>query len=329
MESLSTTGEIRQTLQAWGQDVRRLEQALGQVIVGQEVIVRQVLTALVCGGHVLIEGTPGLGKTLLVRTLSQLVTAKFSRIQCTPDLMPADITGTQVLTDTEQGRTWIFQPGPLFGQVILVDEINRATPKTQAALLEAMQEGAVTIGNSTHSLPQPFFVLATQNPLEMEGTYPLPEAQLDRFLLHILVPFPARNALAHILLRDFNKTFDEQPILSGARLLELRKLVHQVPIAPPVLDKLLELLFLLQPNGMHGKWIRQGPSPRAGQAVLWAAQATALFQGRYAVSSMDLEEVLLPALRHRILLSLEGQAEDVSKEELIRTAWQRAKGVGA
>jgi MoxR-like ATPase len=294
--------------------------ALGQVVVGQAAVVEQVLAALVAGGHVLLEGVPGLGKTLLVRTLGQVSGLSFSRVQFTPDLMPGDITGTQVF-DRESGELR-FAPGPLFANLVLADEINRATPRTQSALLEAMQEHTVTAGGQSHALPAPFFVLATQNPLEMEGTYPLPEAQLDRFLFKVLVPFPSDDELARIGERTTGPTVDTPPrVLEPAELVAAIQLVRQVVVAPHVLDYAVRLVGATHPERSAvaevGRFVRYGASPRGLQALLLAAKVAALRSGRWNVAFGDLAQVALPALRHRLILHFEAIAEGVTPDALV------------
>ncbi|HEX2185487.1 MAG TPA: AAA family ATPase [Chloroflexota bacterium] len=294
--------------------------ALGQVIVGQPAVVEQVLTALVAGGHVLVEGVPGLGKTLLVRTLGQVTGLRFGRIQFTPDLMPGDITGTEVF-DRETGGLR-FSPGPIFTNLLLADEINRATPRTQSALLEAMQERTVTAGGQSHRLPDPFFVLATQNPLEMEGTYPLPEAQLDRFLFKVLVPFPSDEELAEIAERTTGPA-QARPsrVLDPAQLTASMALVRHVVLAPHVLDYAIKLIGATHPHRSPvpevERFVRYGSSPRGLQALVLAAKVTALRAGRWNVSFGDLEQVALPALRHRMLLHYEATAEGITPDHLV------------
>ena len=294
--------------------------ALGQVIVGQAEVIEQVLTGLVAGGHVLLEGVPGLGKTLLVRTLGRVTGLTFGRVQFTPDLMPGDITGTEVF-DRETGGLR-FAPGPIFTNLLLADEINRATPRTQSALLEAMQDRTVTAGGRTHPLPDPFFVLATQNPLEMEGTYPLPEAQLDRFLFKVLVPFPADEELA--LIGERTTGPDQKPpplVLEPEDLAAATDLVRQVVVAPHVLRRAVRLIAATHPDRSPvpevQRFVRYGSSPRGLQALLLAAKVTALRAGRWNVAFADLDQVALPALRHRLLLHFEATAEGVTPDHLV------------
>jgi MoxR-like ATPase len=297
---------------------------IAKVIVGHDEIVHGVLTCLFIGGHALLEGVPGLGKTLLVRTLADAVSLDFNRIQFTPDLMPADIIGTNIVMELPDGRrVFEFQPGPVFSQIVLADEINRATPKTQSALLEAMQEHSVTVGGQIHILKEPFFVMATQNPIEQEGTYPLPEAQLDRFLLKLIVGYSTRDELSTILDRT---TRGERPkaekVLDGETLLRLQALVRDVIIAPHVQDYAIRLALATHPNGpfaadVTNKYVRWGSSPRGAQTLVLAAKVRSLLDGRYNVSFEDLRRVYLPGLRHRVLLNFEAQAEGIDPDEIL------------
>jgi MoxR-like ATPase len=300
-----------------------IEAEIAKVIVGQKEVVRTVLVGILAGGHVLLEGVPGLGKTMLIRTLAQALDLDFSRIQFTPDLMPADITGTDIMEEQTTGqRGFRFQPGPVFANLILADEINRATPKTQSALLEAMQEKTVTVANTTYPLPAPFFVLATQNPIEQEGTYPLPEAQLDRFLFKIDVGFPSAAELNEILART---TGQENPIASkaagGPRLLSMQALARQVPIAQDVSHYISRLVVATHPDQSNAplvkQYVRYGASPRAGQALVLGAKITALLDGRYNVSFEDIGAIAPAALRHRLILNFEGQAEGIQPDAVI------------
>jgi MoxR-like ATPase len=297
---------------------------IGKVIVGHDEIVHGVLTCLFIGGHALLEGVPGLGKTLLVRTLAEAVELNFNRIQFTPDLMPADIIGTNVVMELPDGRrVFEFQAGPIFSQIVLADEINRATPKTQSAMLEAMQEHSVTVGGKIHRLKEPFFVMATQNPIEQEGTYPLPEAQLDRFLLKLVVGYSSREELSTILDRT---TRGEKPraenVLNGEKLLELQALVREVIVAPHVQDYAIRLALATHPRGPYAtevtnKYIRWGSSPRGAQTLVLAAKVRALLDARFNVSFEDLRRVYLASLRHRVLLNFEAQAEGVDPDEVL------------
>jgi MoxR-like ATPase len=303
--------------------VARVETAVGQVLVGQTDVVRQVLTAMFAGGHVLLEGVPGLGKTLLVRTLSQALSLDFGRIQFTPDLMPADILGTTVIVEGDGSREFVFRKGPVFTQILLADEINRATPKTQSALLEAMQEASVTVNGQNHRLSQPFMVLATQNPLEMEGTYPLPEAQLDRFLFKVDVPYPTLDELSRIIdLTTSTTTASVEPVLGAEELLELRGIVRAVAVAEPVKRYALRLVMATQP-GVEGapevtrSYVEYGASPRAAQAIILGAKVQALLAGRTQVDYIDVRAVAKPALRHRLLLNFEGEASGLTPDGLV------------
>ena len=311
-------------LEARAVDVRKsLDSALeslGSVIVGQKMVLEDVLTALVAGGHVLLEGVPGLGKTVLVRTLGQVTGLQFGRIQFTPDLMPADITGSQVF-ERETGRLE-FASGPVFTNLLLADEINRATPRTQSALLESMQEGTVTVGGETRKLPSPFLVLATQNPIEMEGTYPLPEAQLDRFLFKLLVPFPSDAELAQIAERTTgNEISTPQRVLDGEMLLEAGKLARTVLVAPHVMEHAVRLVSATHPERTTTadvrRFVRHGSSPRGLQSLVLAAKVIALRAGRWNVAFGDLDRAALPALRHRIILQFEAASEGVTPDTLI------------
>jgi len=272
---------------------------------------------------VLLEGAPGLGKTMLVRTLAQAVALKYSRIQFTPDLMPADVIGTSVVQENGDGRKSLgFQPGPIFTNLLLADEINRATPKTQSALLEAMQEKQVTVAHTSHLLEEPFFVMATQNPLEMEGTYPLPEAQLDRFLFKLRVPYPGREDLHDILDRTTQGTAATvSPVVNGAQILEMRKVVRTVPVAPHVQEHVVKLTMATHPenreNLLASKYIRYGSSPRGAQTLILGGKVRALLDGRYNVSMEDIRALMLPALRHRIILNFEAQADGRTPDDLL------------
>ncbi|MEO6954413.1 MAG: MoxR family ATPase [Polyangia bacterium] len=315
--------DVERQVSSFRDEVGRLRAEIARVIVGHEEVVEGTLMSLLAGGHVLIEGVPGLGKTLLVRTLADALDLPFSRVQFTPDLMPADILGTQVLVeDPAGGRRFEFQRGPIFASLVLADEVNRATPKTQSALLEAMQERSVTIAKTTHMLPAPFFVLATQNPLEMEGTYPLPEAQLDRFFVKLRVRLPSNESLHQILDRTTGEaTPRAEKVLSGARLLELSQLARQVPVARPVQDFVVRLVQATHPGDgapeLVRKYVRYGSSPRGAQACLLGAKVLALLDGRFAVSTDDLRKVAPLALRHRMILNFEGAAEGIDPDRII------------
>jgi MoxR-like ATPase len=302
-----------------------LRSEIGKVIVGYETIVEDVLICLFCGGHVLLEGVPGLGKTLLVRTLSDVFSLEFRRIQFTPDLMPADIIGTNiVMEDAATGkRQFQYQPGPIFGQIILADEINRATPKTQSAMLEAMQEHSVTSGGQIRKLPEPFMVLATQNPIEQEGTYPLPEAQLDRFFFKLLVPYSNREELRTIIDRTTTGQDPKAQRVTGAeQIMQAQELVRHVVIAEHVQDYAIRLVLATHPQGefapdVTNRFVRFGSSPRGVQALVLAGKVRAMLDERYHVSFDDIEASVMPALRHRILLNFEGQAEGITTDEVL------------
>jgi MoxR-like ATPase len=302
----------------------QIEAEVGNYIVGQRDVVRHTLICLIAGGHALLEGVPGLGKTMLVRTLARVLDLTFARIQFTPDLMPADIVGTDILEEAEDGRReFRFQPGPVFTNLLLADEINRATPKTQSALLEAMQEHTVTVANRSYPLGPPFLVLATQNPIEMEGTYPLPEAQLDRFLFKINVGFPPSDELVEILNRTTGAAEPEVGVVAdGATVLAMGMLARQVPVASNVADYAARLTVATHPESdaapdVVRKYVRYGSSPRGAQALILGGKVTALLAGRYNVAYEDLRAVAPAALRHRVLLNFEGQAEGVSTDDVV------------
>jgi MoxR-like ATPase len=324
--AISESVDARQVMEqvaAFRTDVLRLRDEVGKVIVGHEAIVEGVIASLLAGGHALLEGVPGLGKTMLVRTLAEALDLTFSRVQFTPDLMPADILGTNVIAEDAAGRrNFEFQRGPIFANILLADEINRATPKTQSALLEAMQEQSVTVAKHTYKLEPPFFVLATQNPLEMEGTYPLPEAQLDRFFVKLKVTFPTREALHVIMDRTTRaESVHAERVLTGARLLALRDLARQVPVARNVQDFALRVLEATHPSAqapeITKKYVRYGASPRGAQALLLGAKIHALLQGRFAAAADDVRWICKPALRHRLILNFEGEAEGVDPDTII------------
>lgn len=305
---------------------QRLRAEVGKVIVGQNEIVEQTLIALFANGHVLLEGVPGLGKTLLVSTLGKVLTLPFARIQFTPDLMPADICGTSIVLENPHTgqREFSFKPGPIFHQLILADEINRATPKSQSALLEAMQERAVTMAGQTRSLDLPFFVMATQNPVEQEGTYPLPEAQLDRFLFKIVVPYAKREELFTILSRTTrNLTPKITPIIDGRYILAAQRLAQRIVVAPHVQDYVVRLVLATHPGSEYAndeisKYVHVGVSPRGAQAIISASKVKALINGRYAVSFRDIHDIAPAALRHRIVLSFEAESDSVTGDDLVQ-----------
>ncbi|MGC8641304.1 MAG: AAA family ATPase [Isosphaeraceae bacterium] len=320
--------DSRESMEARAEEFRtrynQVKSEISKVIVGHEDIVHGVLACLFIGGHALLEGVPGLGKTLLVRTLADALELDFNRIQFTPDLMPADIIGTNVVMEAPDGRRMFeFQSGPIFSQIVLADEINRATPKTQSALLEAMQEHSVTVGGHIHRLKEPFFVMATQNPIEQEGTYPLPEAQLDRFLFKLIVGYSTRDELATVLDRT---TRGERPkadkVMDGETLIRFQDLVREVIIAAHVQDYAIRLALATHPQGPYAaaatnQYIRWGSSPRGVQTLVLGAKVRALLDGRYNVSFEDLRRVYLPALRHRVLLNFEAQAEGIDPDEVL------------
>jgi MoxR-like ATPase len=321
---MSEENKLRSRLEQFREDVRHLEAEIGRVLVGQSNVVRSTVIALIAGGHILLEGVPGLGKTLLVRTLAEAVEGEFSRIQFTPDLMPADLTGTNIMGNGPEGiRRFEFQKGPVFANIVLADEINRATPKTQAALLEAMQEHSVTVGGITHRLEGLFFVLATQNPLEMEGTYPLPEAQLDRFFGKVLVPFPTMDEMVGIL--DRTTTSAEPKVEStfpSQRILEMGKLARDIMVADEITRYAVELCVSTHPEHPKAtpfvrKYVRFGASPRGAQALLLGAKINAILDGRFNVAREDLKTLAPMVFRHRIILNFEGQAENVSTDKVI------------
>src|SRR4051812_3026028 len=309
---------------AFAERARAIEEEVGRVIVGQRDLVRQTLTGLLANSHVLLEGVPGLGKTMLVRTIADVIDCNFNRIQFTPDLMPADITGTNILIEEGGQRVFRFQPGPVFANLVLADEINRATPKTQSSLLEAMQEHQVTVARQRYKLDPPFFVLATQNPLEMEGTYPLPEAQLDRFLFKVMVPFPSEDDLVQIMDRTTGaEGVSASKVCSADEIVEMQRLARAVPIAPHVTAYAVSLLAATHPDngrapGLVREYVRYGGSPRGAQALVAAGKIYALLDGRFNVSTDDIRAVALPALRHRIILNFEGEAEGITSESAVR-----------
>ncbi|KAA0213143.1 MAG: AAA family ATPase [Leptolyngbya sp. PLA3] len=330
-----TPEEVQQAAEQFRADYARVREQIARLVVGHDSVVDGVLTCLFANGHVLLEGVPGIGKTLLVRSLASALSLQFSRIQFTPDLMPADISGTTVVLEheDEHGRTkrqFTFQPGPVFAQILLADEINRATPKTQSALLEAMQERSVTVAGVTHGLPAPFLVLATQNPIEQEGTYPLPEAQLDRFFFKLLVGYSSREDLNEILVRTTGgQTPVSEPVLDAPRILEHQALVRRVAAAPRVQDYAVRLVLATHPvdervgsdgryaTPMVNQFVRVGASPRAAQSLLLGAKVRALLDGRAAVSIDDIRSVALPAMRHRLILNFEGEAEGMTTDRVV------------
>jgi MoxR-like ATPase len=321
---MSDTREVEREAERFRDRLGALREEIGRVMVGQRPVLDGVLTCMLAGSHALLEGVPGLGKTMLVRTLSRALGLSFARIQFTPDLMPADVIGTTVIDEAGHGgKAFEFRPGPIFANIVLADEINRATPKTQSALLEAMQERSVTVGRKTHELERPHLVLATQNPLEMEGTYPLPEAQLDRFFFKLHVPFPDRQELHRILERTTSDhAVEPKTVLSRKDVLEFQALVRKVPVAEHVQDYAVRLLLATRPEspdapGLVRRFVREGASPRGAQSVLLAAKIRALMEGRFAAALEDVRASTLPALRHRVLLNFEGEAEGVKTDAVL------------
>lgn len=321
---MSEPEQLQQEFDGFRRDFDRLRNEVAKVIVGHRDIVEETLLALVAGGHVLLEGVPGLGKTLLVKTLADALHLQFQRVQFTPDLMPADILGTTVVLESDTGgKRFEFQPGPVFSNLVLADEINRATPKTQSALLEAMQEHSVTIGGKTHKLPEPYFVLATQNPLEMEGTYPLPEAQLDRFFCKLLVKFPTAADLEMILDRttETQRPF-AQPVLNGERILEMTRMAREIPIAAEVRRYGIALVLGTHPDHelaspLVKRFVRYGSSPRGAQSLILSAKIRAILDGRYHVARDDLRAAAASVLRHRMILNFEGQADGIATDAIV------------
>src|SRR5258705_1550114 len=322
---MSTEAKIQSFRQTW----QSLRTEIGKVMVGADPIVEGTLTAIFAGGHVLLEGVPGLGKTLLVRTLSEVLELSFNRIQFTPDLMPADILATNLVVENPDGRReFQFQRGPIFAYLVRADEINRATPKTQSALLEAMQEKQVTAAGEIRKLAEPFFVLATQNPIDQEGTYPLPEAQLDRFFFKLLVDYPSAAELTEVLSRTTERAKAEvNKVLDGAALLELQKLVREVPVASHVKDYAVRLVLATHPKTetaapIANQYLRFGSSPRGGQALILAGKVRALTQGRFNVSFDDIQAVAAATLRHRLILNFEAEAEGITTDHIITQVLQ-------
>jgi MoxR-like ATPase len=330
MEALA---EVRERMGSSRRAFEEMKAEMNRAVVGHEELIEQLFIALVCGGHCLLEGVPGLGKTLIVRSLGEILNLSFSRIQFTPDLMPADITGTNVLTEDPLGKkVFDFQHGPIFAHIVLADEINRATPKTQSALLEAMQEQSVTVGGEAHRLESPFMVLATQNPIEMEGTYPLPEAQIDRFFFKLLVQYPNRTELGRIAdLTTASPPPSLRKVLDGAGVLKIREWVREVPLAEAVKDYAVRLVLATRPQGAQSdggaplaeRFILYGSSPRGLQSLILAAKARSLFSGRPNVSFEDIRNGVLPGLRHRIILNLEAEAEGITTEKVLAEVLER------
>ncbi|MFT7620835.1 MAG: MoxR-like ATPase [Planctomycetota bacterium] len=329
---MTDTQMIAERIEQFRSDVEKLRIEIAKVIVGQNDLVNDVIVGIFSGGHILLEGVPGLGKTLLVKTLARAVDLPFSRVQFTPDLMPADITGTNIVVEDESGRrNFKFQQGPIFASVVLADEINRATPKTQSALLEAMQEATCTVSGVRHVLPQPFFVLATQNPIDMEGTYPLPEAQLDRFLFKLSVKFPSKETLMAIFTRTTtNEETEVHPVLKGERILEMRSLAREVLVAEAVYDYVATIIMATHPESPSApsevrRFLRFGASPRGGQSIILAAKVRALMDGRHNVAFDDIARCTIPSLRHRLILNFEGEAENKTTDDVLTTILETIK----
>jgi len=312
--------------------VARIETEVSRHMIGQKEVIRQVIICMLAGGNILLEGLPGLGKTRLVNTLGRVTGLSFSRIQFTPDLMPADVTGTNIVTRNESGEGMFhFQPGPIFSNIVLADEINRATPKTQSALLQAMQESTVTVADTTHVLPRPFFVMATQNPIEMEGTYPLPEAQLDRFLFKLNVPFPGFDELKGIVqLTTAGGEETIEAVTNADEIIYIQNIAREIPIAEPVLDYALRIVMATHPEQdgsppITKKYVHYGSSPRGAQAVVSTARIRALLSGRYNVSFEDIQSVAYPALRHRIFLNFDAVSDEITPDALIEEIIKEVK----
>jgi MoxR-like ATPase len=321
--------DVQARVAEFGREFQRVREEIARVIVGHRDVVEGLLVCLLCGGHALLEGVPGLGKTLLVKSLGAALDLQFSRIQFTPDLMPADIIGTRmVLQDEQERRYFEFQPGPVFSNIVLADEINRATPKTQSALLEAMQEQTVTVAGTEHRLRRPFLVLATQNPLEMDGTYPLPEAQLDRFFLKLHVSYPSIEELSDIVDRTTQREeLSLTPVLATERIVEAQHFVREVPIASHVKDYAVRLVLATHPETPQTaadvqRYVRYGSSPRGVQSLVLASKVRALFDGRFNVSLDDIRAVAIPCLRHRLILNFEGEAEGIDTADLLKDLLQ-------
>lgn len=321
--------ELENSIKEFRQVFNQIENEIRKTIVGMQEVLRYTLAAIFAGGHVLLEGSPGLGKTLLVKSISKALGLSFKRIQFTPDLMPSDITGTQILTEDDSGRRrFVFKNGPIFANIVLADEINRSTPKTQSALLEAMEERQVTVLDETHILAKPFFVLATQNPIELEGTYPLPEAQLDRFLFKLIVPSPSSAELKEVLIRTTGiKVPEAQTVLEPQVMLQvldgMKHLVRQVVVAGPLMEILVRLVGALSPDNKYAtqsvkKYVRFGPGPRGAQSVMLAAKVSAILDGRINLAYEDIKAALVPSLRHRLILNFQAEADNISADDLIK-----------
>ncbi len=323
--------QAQAAIDAFTTTFEKLRSEIAKFMVGQQEVIENVLIGMICGSHVLLEGVPGLGKTALVMTTSRVLDLNFRRIQFTPDLLPADILGTNILLEKDGRKEFQFQRGPIFTNILLADEINRATPKTQSALLEVMQERTVTVAHTSHRLEEPFFVLATQNPIEMDGTYPLPEAQLDRFLFKLRMEMPSHDEFSEILDRTGGICIPQiSSVSDGKTMLEMGQAVRQVPISQDVQDYLIRLVRSTHPESPDAtpeikRFVRYGASPRAAQAMLGASRAKALLNGRYHVAKDDVNAVAAPAMRHRVLLSFEGEAEGISTDQIIKDIISKAK----
>lgn len=323
MASDINSRDLTQTYRVAGDMFAALFKEIGKVVVGQNDIVEQIIIAIMCNGHALVESNPGLGKTLTISTISKVLDLNFSRIQCTPDLMPADITGTHFIEEVGGSKHFKFEAGPIFANIVLADEINRASPKTQSALLEAMQEKQITVGNDTFALDQPFFILATQNPIEMEGTFPLPEAQLDRFLLKILVDYPKYEDELEIVNRYTRSIMPSvNVVLNKKSLLDLQRLTREVPIADDIKSRVIKIVMATR---IKNEFIECGASPRASIGIILAAKARALVKGRNYVSNEDIEAMTYPVLRHRLMLTFESERKGITPDMVIKTILEKIK----
>ncbi|WP_407356931.1 AAA family ATPase [Methanolobus sp. WCC5] len=323
MASDLNSRDLSQTYKMAGDMFATLFNEIGKVVVGQKASVEQIIIAILCNGHALVESNPGLGKTLTISTISKSMDLNFSRIQCTPDLMPADITGTHIIEESNGHKEFKFEPGPIFANIVLADEINRASPKTQSALLEAMQEKQITVGNDTFMLEQPFFILATQNPIEMEGTFPLPEAQLDRFLLKILVDYPSYEDEIEIVNRYTRSIMPSvAKVVNKNTLLDLQKLTRDVPVAEDIRNRAIKIVMSTR---IKSEFIEYGASPRASIGIILAAKARALIQGRNYVSAEDIDAMAYPVLRHRIVLTFEAERRGISTDQVIKSIVEKIR----
>ncbi|WP_094228158.1 AAA family ATPase [Methanolobus psychrotolerans] len=323
MASDLNSRDLSQTYKMAGDMFATLFNEIGKVVVGQKASVEQIIIAVLCNGHALVESNPGLGKTLTISTISKALDLNFSRIQCTPDLMPADITGTQIIEESDGHKEFKFEPGPIFANIVLADEINRASPKTQSALLEAMQEKQITVGNDTYLLEQPFFILATQNPIEMEGTFPLPEAQLDRFLLKVLVDYPNYEDEIEIVNRYTKSIMPAVgKVVNKNTLLDLQKLTRDVPVADDIRNRAIKVVMSTR---IKSEFIEYGASPRASIGIILAAKARALLHGRNYVSVEDIDAMAYPVLRHRIVLTFDAERRGISTDQVIKSVLEKIK----